>query len=299
MNLTMFSKIRVRGGSPAATRSYGAAGAILPAYALSSSILRTLNCPRGRRVCGRAPASGRAKISASAQGAATRAGKACWGYRLGIGLRAATSISALAIVGCGSGGTSSAKRHPVTISAAIPPAHPHAVEPVAGDAAAIRVQSEQPPGSVLPSNDPPPTGPASVTKAPAKGAPTDAEVRAAIARFQLAVARYHLDRLDFSHTLLDPSQLPPGQYNVSIASVFTDYGRPIACGGVLEVPELGVANKTLPCGTEVIFVYAGRAIRVPVIDRGPYIPGREWDLTGATAEALHFPGLGAIQWRLG
>lgn len=124
-------------------------------------------------------------------------------------------------------------------------------------------------------------------------------MRAAIVRFQLAVARYHLDRLNLSGALLDPSQLPPGQYNVSIASVYTDYGLGVACGGVLKVSELGVANKTLPCGTEVTFVYGNRAIRVPVIDRGPYIQGREWDLTGATAEALHFPGLGAIQWRLG
>jgi rare lipoprotein A (peptidoglycan hydrolase) len=148
-------------------------------------------------------------------------------------------------------------------------------------------------------HDSAPTGPASVTGAPAKGAPTDAQVRAAIARFQLAVARYHLNQLDFSGVLLSPTQLPPGVWNVSIASVFTAYGHGVACGGVLRVPELGVANKTLPCGTEVTFRYGNRAIRVPVIDRGPYIPGREWDLTGATAEALHFPGLGPIQWRLG
>jgi rare lipoprotein A (peptidoglycan hydrolase) len=181
----------------------------------------------------------------------------------------------------------------------MPQAHPHAVEPVAGDAGATTPQAVPPGGSVLPLHDPRPTAPATDTKAPAKGAPTDAEVRAAIARFQLAVARYHLDRLDLSRALLDPSQLAPGQYNVSIASVFTDYGSPVACGGVLQVPQLGVANKTLPCGTEVIFVYGGRAIRVPVIDRGPYIPGREWDLTGAAAEALHFPGLGPIAWRPG
>ena len=98
--------------------------------------------------------------------------------------------------------------------------------------------------------------------------------------------------------LIDPSLLPPGVYNTSIASVYTDYGLGIACGGVLHVAQLGVANKTLPCGTQVIFVYNGRAVKVPVIDRGPYIAGREWDLTGATAEALHFPGLGPIQWRL-
>lgn len=157
-----------------------------------------------------------------------------------------------------------------------------------------------------PSIPPPAASPASVPKlaasdttAPAAGAPTDAQIRAAIARFQMAVARYHLDRLNFTGVLLNLRHLPPGPYHVSIASVYTDYGRPVACGGVLHVPELGVANKTLPCGTKVIFVYGGRAVRVPVIDRGPYIAGREWDLTGATAEALHFPGLGPIRWRLG
>jgi rare lipoprotein A (peptidoglycan hydrolase) len=133
----------------------------------------------------------------------------------------------------------------------------------------------------------------------AKGALTDVQVRNAIARFRLAVARYHLDRLNLAGALLTPAQLPPGQYNVSIASVYTDYGLPIACGGVLHVPQLGVANKTLPCGTMVTFRYGGRAIRIPVIDRGPYIAGREWDLTGAAAQALRFPGLGPIEWKIG
>ncbi len=218
---------------------------------------------------------------------------------MAIGLRAGTVLLALAVAGCGSGPMGSIKRHPATVAAAIPHGHPQAVEPVAGDAPRSAVSQQPPAGPTLPPSDPPPTGPATITYAPAKGAPTDAQVRAAIARFQHAVTRYHLDRLDFSHVLLDPSQLAPGQYNTSIASVFTDYGRPVACGGVLEVPELGVANKTLPCGTKVTFVYAGRAIRVPVIDRGPYISGREWDLTGATAEALHFPGSGPIAWRIG
>lgn len=210
-----------------------------------------------------------------------------------------TALAVLAIAGCGSSGTKVADSPPATTSAQTPQAHPQAVEPVAGSAAPTKTQPDPPTVSVPPAHDPRPTAPATNTKAPAPGAPTDAEVRAAIARFQLAVARYHLDRLNLAGALLNPSQLPPGQYNTSIASVFTDYGLPVACGGVLKVPELGVANKTLPCGTEVTFVYGGRAIRVPVIDRGPYIPGREWDLTGATAEALHFPGLGPIQWRIG
>lgn len=207
---------------------------------------------------------------------------------------------ALVLVGCGAKDRPrAADRHPPIVPVALAPvvrAHPQALEPVAGDAG--RAGSGPPAALRTPGGAP--TAPASAGSGqPAKGAPTDAQVRAEVARFQLAIAQYHLDRLDLSGALLDLRQLPPGQFLVSIASVYTDYGRPIACGGVLHVPELGVANKTLPCGTEVIFLYAGRAIRVPVIDRGPYIAGREWDLTGAAAEALHFPGLGAIQWRLG
>jgi rare lipoprotein A (peptidoglycan hydrolase) len=82
----------------------------------------------------------------------------------------------------------------------------------------------------------------------------------------------------------------------SVASVFTDYGLGLACGGVLGRDQLGVAHKTAPCGTLITFTYAGHSLTVPVIDRGPYIAGREWDLTGATAAALGFPGLGRIQW---
>lgn len=212
-------------------------------------------------------------------------------------------MMAVALAGCGSSTQSHRTLTQATVPR-LPKAHPQVVEPVAGYAPAGKTDTStasavQPQAEASPGRDPTPTGPASATSAPAAGAPTDAEVRQAIAQFQLAVARYHLDQLDFSGVLLNPGQLPAGVWNVSIASVYTDYGQGVACGGILQVPELGVANKTLPCGTEVTFRYGNRAIRVPVIDRGPYIAGREWDLTGATAEALGFPGLGPIQWRLG
>jgi len=136
-----------------------------------------------------------------------------------------------------------------------------------------------------------------VTSTPAKGAPTDAEVRAAIAKFQLAVARYHLDQLNFSGVLLSPGQLPPGVWNVSIASVYTDYGGPLACGGTLARNQLGVAHKSAPCGALITFRYHGRVVRVPVIDRGPYANNADWDLTSATAAALRIDGtvtIGAV-----
>jgi hypothetical protein len=212
-----------------------------------------------------------------------------------------------AALGCGAAGTrtSPAPVSRTTSTTAATPnqqkAHPQVVQPVAGQVP--QSQSRTRPSDLVtvtqPSHDPAPNAPASVSVAPAKGAPSDSEVAAAVAKFRAAVAQYHLDRLNLSGFVTNAALLPPGKFYESIASVFTDYNLPIACGGVLHVPQLGVANKTLPCGTMVTFVYGGRAIRVPVLDRGPYIAGREWDLTGATAEALHFPGLGPIKWRIG
>jgi rare lipoprotein A len=72
------------------------------------------------------------------------------------------------------------------------------------------------------------------------------------------------------------------------------YGNGVACGGTLEPGTLGVANKTLPCGTMVKLRYNGRSITVPVIDRGPYVAGRDYDLTEATKDRLGFEGVGTV-----
>ena len=72
------------------------------------------------------------------------------------------------------------------------------------------------------------------------------------------------------------------------------YGNRTGCGGTLRAGRLGVAHKSLPCGTMVTFKHGGREVRVPVIDRGPYVGGREYDLTAATAQRLGFRGHGAI-----
>jgi rare lipoprotein A (peptidoglycan hydrolase) len=75
------------------------------------------------------------------------------------------------------------------------------------------------------------------------------------------------------------------------------YGHKTACGQTLRPRTLGVANKALRCGTQVAIYYHGRTITVPVIDRGPYRAGYDWDLTMATAHALGIPGtvtIGAV-----
>ncbi|HYG96616.1 MAG TPA: septal ring lytic transglycosylase RlpA family protein [Solirubrobacterales bacterium] len=72
------------------------------------------------------------------------------------------------------------------------------------------------------------------------------------------------------------------------------YGNGVACGGTLLPGTMGVAHKTLPCGTKVKLRYRGRTVTVPVIDRGPYVPGRDYDLTEAVKERLGFPGIGTV-----
>jgi len=72
------------------------------------------------------------------------------------------------------------------------------------------------------------------------------------------------------------------------------YGNGVACGGTLMPGTMGVAHKTLPCGTKVKLRYRGRSVTVPVIDRGPYVAGRDYDLTEAVKERLGFPGTGTV-----
>jgi rare lipoprotein A len=64
------------------------------------------------------------------------------------------------------------------------------------------------------------------------------------------------------------------------------YGNHLACGGRLAHRTLGVAHKSLPCGTKVALRYHGHTVVVPVIDRGPYVRGVSYDLTEATAKKL-------------
>ncbi len=68
---------------------------------------------------------------------------------------------------------------------------------------------------------------------------------------------------------------------------------------LLLTVTLGVAHKSLPCGTLVTFRNPanGAVVTVPVIDRGPYVAGRNWDLSAATCTALSHCYTGPIQWR--
>ena len=64
------------------------------------------------------------------------------------------------------------------------------------------------------------------------------------------------------------------------------YGQKTACGQTMSPLIVGVASRTLPCGTLVLVNYKGHRLTVPVIDRGPYANGATWDLTSGAASAL-------------
>jgi rare lipoprotein A (peptidoglycan hydrolase) len=76
------------------------------------------------------------------------------------------------------------------------------------------------------------------------------------------------------------------------------YGNKTACGQTLRATTIGVAHRSLPCGTMVKFVYHGHAVVAPVIDRGPYVKGRAWDLTAAAGEALELEGVGMVHYAI-
>ncbi len=169
-----------------------------------------------------------------------------------------------------------------------------ALAPASGSPGEAAGSTARPPRGVAPAH------PVPAAFRPAPGAPSDAEVRAQLAKLSALERREKEQALSAAAAnlagLLPWSLEPKTGVRESVASVFTDYGLGLACGGVLGRNQLGVAHKTAPCGTLITFEYNGRTLTVPVIDRGPYIAGREWDLTGATAAALGFPGLGHIRW---
>jgi rare lipoprotein A (peptidoglycan hydrolase) len=77
------------------------------------------------------------------------------------------------------------------------------------------------------------------------------------------------------------------------------YGRRTACGLAYTTTIMGVAHRSLPCGTKVSFRNPknGATITVPVIDRGPYVAGRQWDLSGAACKALSHCYTGPLYWK--
>lgn len=84
----------------------------------------------------------------------------------------------------------------------------------------------------------------------------------------------------------------------------TCHGRPpghgkgfceTAAGVAYDGTQWLVANKALKFGTRIRFTYNGRSIVAPVLDRGPYSPGRVFDLSRPVAAALGIIDAGVVR----
>lgn len=119
-----------------------------------------------------------------------------------------------------------------------------------------------------------------------------------IGRFRL---RAHVED-DRAHAAVASPELALTVYKPARATWYGPgfYGRTTACGQRMTRSLVGVAHRTLRCGTKVAVFYKGRAMTVPVVDRGPYANGASWDLTYAAARTLGFKytdTLGAVSLR--
>ena len=98
-----------------------------------------------------------------------------------------------------------------------------------------------------------------------------------------------------------PELPPPPTSGIVVASWYGPgfYGNRTACGQVYTPEIIGVAHRTLPCGTMVTIQFRGRSMTVPVIDRGPYVAGRTLDLSNATKIAMACTDLCTVSMRIG
>lgn len=80
------------------------------------------------------------------------------------------------------------------------------------------------------------------------------------------------------------------------------YGNRTACGQTLTTTTIGVAHLTMPCGTRLMFQgRSGQIVYANVIDRGPYVSGRTFDLTEATVKQMGYAsttdfGVRTVNW---
>ena len=82
------------------------------------------------------------------------------------------------------------------------------------------------------------------------------------------------------------------------ASWYAATGNRTASGSHYDGSQMIVAHRTLPFGTKLKVTYKGRSVVVITADRGPFIRGRELDLSHAAAKKLGMinAGVASVCW---
>jgi len=73
------------------------------------------------------------------------------------------------------------------------------------------------------------------------------------------------------------------------------HGRTTASGQTFNENDFTCASRILPFGTRIALTRGERRIVVVVTDRGPFVAGRDLDLSKAAAQALGFNGVVTVQ----
>jgi rare lipoprotein A (peptidoglycan hydrolase) len=128
-------------------------------------------------------------------------------------------------------------------------------------------------------------------------------VRLGLAQRQAAIAGAALLAAVVSLALTSGSRhhsnLPPavGTYSgLAGSSGVVEYGKHTACGQIIGSRTEGIASPVLPCGVRLYLNFGSKHVLATVIDRGPFAPGREFDLTPALAKRLDLVGVQRITW---
>jgi len=135
--------------------------------------------------------------------------------------------------------------------------------------------------------------------------------------WSLAVKRFHVNVQDVvrDNGIKDPSKIHPGQkirFNLPsyprqqevVASWYGKqyHGKPMANGEIFKMNASTIAHKNLPFGTRVELKNpeTGQIVKAVVTDRGPYIAGRDVDLSYGLAKKLSLlnKGIGKLTMRI-
>jgi rare lipoprotein A (peptidoglycan hydrolase) len=121
--------------------------------------------------------------------------------------------------------------------------------------------------------------------------------------FVAAIAAVAITRRDKESSAKSlPSAVPvPGAkegYTARAAPYSPSAAHPrTACGQPFTDKTEGVAHPVLPCGVRLYIRFHGHEVLTQVIDRGPNVPGREFDITKALANKLGLHGTQTIRWQ--
>ena len=72
--------------------------------------------------------------------------------------------------------------------------------------------------------------------------------------------------------------------------------RRTSCGIKFTDALQGVAHPVLPCGVKIYIAYRGKQALTQVVDRGPRVPGRTFDITVGLARKIGLHGTQRIRW---